>query len=1185
MALTVEELQIVLSCDATTAQNVLKSMEATVKAYTDKFQKYFDKMGSKNGPKDLASDVKAIEKTIGPVKKALGDIQRNEYKVGKMLSTEEMASQIAKNCAKATAETKAYFAKSEAEYQKIVNDVADNNQLIGLGAQMRGMLEDATGGIESMPEVLKYQVDQAAQSIKRLSEEYAKSVASSGENSKGSLAIKKKLEAAIVTADKLYQKLLKLQTVSQEGGGAVVPGGQLDGGDLEDTSSKLSTILSKASSVGHAIKKAFNHTILGKFLNRLRTVMMRMAAMALIRGVINGTRQGLEQLAKVSESSAKAMNTIKAAGGSIKMALGAAVMPIVKALAPVFVRLAGAISSASNALARFFAVVTGQSTYTAVSFSDSLDDVSDSATGAGKAVKGALADFDELIVIGKQAGGGGGGSTGVEETLSTAADLDAVSALGTRIRNAIERGDWRGVGDAIADKFNQAIANWDAAATAQKISTAIKNALDVALGLIEGIDFAQLGTKLYEFFRDFDYTGIAEKIAEGIGAALGSIGQFLYGILKGVFDDVIKSFNEASFDEDGEFDLSGMINWFINGANNLMSMLNPVKFATDHIVGPLLDGFVAALTNGEVTDFSDTLMDNIEILGTKIEGALGIALEWVKAFGRSVVDTGSLMWENLKSVFGIGWEYLVAYGKTVGDLASSVWETVKAVFGIAWEYMEAFGKTVYDLVSTIWQKVTSVFGIGSEYISALFTSISEYITANGTILVASAQKLANSIKIAILEKIQEIVSEFANGPVGSVLEFIGIKLSGAVDSLGTSIDAAKQKNAELDASIKAAQDRASEGINIDANVDHEKVDQYKKTIDTPWNLSIDGNVNHEKVDQYKETLKTPWNLSIDGNVNHDKVDQYKQTLNKPWDVGINARVDDEKVNQYKDQLKTPWKSFIQPEVDDKVVDAYKSALKTPWAAMIGVTLKEGTDKVLDTVKGAFDSVKDKTGTVTVNKAGNAKPKDLDKLATAYGKFKDDSTKNGTVNLTSSGDLLKTVGETLLLATITNLWSNLKAGTKKLKVDLDVDKTAADFVSGWNKMSDKTVRFAISVDEEMKAKWNYLGKKWNNSPLATAYGRLPLFAKGGIVYGPTPALVGEYAGASSNPEVIAPLSSLVKLLTKANAQTGGTSSEEEMRLMREQNAILRQLLAKKVEITPSVQLGQVIDRSQKLYART
>jgi hypothetical protein len=38
-----------------------------------------------------------------------------------------------------------------------------------------------------------------------------------------------------------------------------------------------------------------------------------------------------------------------------------------------------------------------------------------------------------------------------------------------------------------------------------------------------------------------------------------------------------------------------------------------------------------------------------------------------------------------------------------------------------------------------------------------------------------------------------------------------------------------------------------------------------------------------------------------------------------------------------------------------------------------------------------------------------------------------------------------------------------------------------------------------------------------------------FANGGIVYGPTNALVGEYPGAINNPEVIAPLSKLKDLL--------------------------------------------------------
>ena len=43
------------------------------------------------------------------------------------------------------------------------------------------------------------------------------------------------------------------------------------------------------------------------------------------------------------------------------------------------------------------------------------------------------------------------------------------------------------------------------------------------------------------------------------------------------------------------------------------------------------------------------------------------------------------------------------------------------------------------------------------------------------------------------------------------------------------------------------------------------------------------------------------------------------------------------------------------------------------------------------------------------------------------------------------------------------------------------------------------------------------------------GGLTPFANGGIVSGPTPALVGEYTGARTNPEVIAPLSKLQNIM--------------------------------------------------------
>ncbi len=48
-------------------------------------------------------------------------------------------------------------------------------------------------------------------------------------------------------------------------------------------------------------------------------------------------------------------------------------------------------------------------------------------------------------------------------------------------------------------------------------------------------------------------------------------------------------------------------------------------------------------------------------------------------------------------------------------------------------------------------------------------------------------------------------------------------------------------------------------------------------------------------------------------------------------------------------------------------------------------------------------------------------------------------------------------------------------------------------------------------------------------VSKSFGKIPAFAKGGIVSGPTMGLMGEYAGARSNPEVIAPLSKLNSMI--------------------------------------------------------
>ncbi len=65
-----------------------------------------------------------------------------------------------------------------------------------------------------------------------------------------------------------------------------------------------------------------------------------------------------------------------------------------------------------------------------------------------------------------------------------------------------------------------------------------------------------------------------------------------------------------------------------------------------------------------------------------------------------------------------------------------------------------------------------------------------------------------------------------------------------------------------------------------------------------------------------------------------------------------------------------------------------------------------------------------------------------------------------------------------------------------------------------------------------------------SVLAALVG-LPKFANGGIAYGPTLGLFGGYAGASNNPEVVAPLNRLRQLIQPVGL--GGMSGDVRFRI--------------------------------------
>lgn len=99
--------------------------------------------------------------------------------------------------------------------------------------------------------------------------------------------------------------------------------------------------------------------------------------------------------------------------------------------------------------------------------------------------------------------------------------------------------------------------------------------------------------------------------------------------------------------------------------------------------------------------------------------------------------------------------------------------------------------------------------------------------------------------------------------------------------------------------------------------------------------------------------------------------------------------------------------------------------------------------------------------------------------------------------------------------------------------------------------------AIAQSQSVSFPYNLIALAASLASVGAAVASIPKFAAGGIAYGPTVGLFGEYAGARSNPEVVAPLNRLRDMISPA-AQTEAVGGRVEFII---DGRVLRGVLAK------------------------
>lgn len=314
---------------------------------------------------------------------------------------------------------------------------------------------------------------------------------------------------------------------------------------------------------------ASSATSAAKSFGRLSSRVTRIASMMLLRkglrtigkgfteGIknIDGYARALGALESHGSNAHNVMNDFATSGQLVSNAVASAVIPILYALAPAAVTVANAFNEAAAAIARFFAIIGGKSTFTkaktaAVEFGKG---VSGGAGAAKKAIDDLMFGFDELNLIKDKAGSGGGGGGG-----ANAADY--------------------------ASMFEE-----------------------VAVGDISPF-MKSLKLTIDDVFFDWNLNpeNIAEKLIAGLFGLLGGIAGFLIGGVPGAIIGTLLGvslgllIDSLTFDHDGRLsseEIAQMIVMAITGLIGGIAGIAITRSATGGIIGFMLGATVGLAIN------------------------------------------------------------------------------------------------------------------------------------------------------------------------------------------------------------------------------------------------------------------------------------------------------------------------------------------------------------------------------------------------------------------------------------------------------------------------------------------------------------------------------------------------------------------------------------------------------------
>lgn len=549
---------------------------------------------------------------------------------------------------------------------------------------------------------------------------------------------------------------------------------------------------------------------------------------------------GIGNLQQYSQQTANSINALQTSATFAGNALAAAFEPILSAVVPILTTLIDALATACNWIARFFAMIGGQKTYTkavkgANQYAKATSGVGGAAKKAADAEKGQLAAIDEINDISKQqdsgtgGGSGGGGGGGIDygsmfETAQVAGD-----SLIDAMKKAMDAGDWEGAGKLLADKVNSLFEGiqWESLGT--QFGTKLAHVIEFGYGFIKNLDTAAWGQDLAQFVNGTITAMNVEEAWRDLGGmlvriftnAIDFVGGFLLNLDYGQIAIALSQGFEGAMDELTTW-LNG-IDWAQVGAQtwqNLVDFFGNLDYAglatrfftllgtAFRSLALLLGGFFGNI-GADIKTWWDTSIQG--------ENWIETASNLLKAIGQGFADIAQWVQENIIDPFMnalLGEDKWSDIKQAATDIWNGFTEGLKVFFDnpgkwIKEHMIDPFVNWVKNLLgihspstvfieigryvilglleglTQIWDEITNFFEKGFEGVKKIISEKWEAVKENTKAVWDKITGVLGDAKKAIQEKWQDVKDWFSQrvtDPVKEKFRDMGQNISSKMQS-------------------------------------------------------------------------------------------------------------------------------------------------------------------------------------------------------------------------------------------------------------------------------------------------------------------------------------------------------------------------------------------------------------------